>query len=519
MAATTQVQDVEKHPADLMQEDIGTPSKDSVGGAFETEFTPEEQRKIIHRIDRRLVVTVGVLYCISLMDRTNLSAAAIAGMTKELALSKPVGTVSRYSVVTLVFFTTYVVFQPPATAVVRKLGPRNFLSAIVVMWGAVMLGMGFVKNFEALAALRVVLGIFEAGFFPSCVYLLSTWYTRYDVGKRYSVFYVLGSLASACAGILAYGLMQLHGRQGLTGWRWIFIIEGALTIFLGIVSYWMLVDFPDKAHKSWRFLNEREAQYIIDRVNHDRGDAKPQPWNLGKFLRAGLDIKIWGYAMLFFNTTTVTYALAYFLPIILTQNMKFSVGASQCLVAPPYALAAIVMFSTGYVGDKYKIRGPIIIFNMILCLIGLPIMGWHSSPGVRYFGVFLVTAGANSNVPGVMSYQANNIRGQWKRAFCSATLVGFGGIGGIAGGLIFRTQDAPGYRPGLYACIACCLLNIVIILCNTVLFRHQNRRADRGEVELEDSDVSHSPSNRGLRRRHANKVVQEDYQKGFRYTY
>lgn len=170
--------------------------------------------------------------------------------------------------------------------------------------------------------------------------------------------------------------------------------------------------------------------------------------------------------------------------------MKFSVGASQCLVAPPYALAAIVMYTTGWAGDKYRIRGPIIIFNMVLCLIGLPIMGFHKKAAVQYFGVFLTTAGANSNIPAAMSYQANNIRGQWKRAFCSATLVGFGGIGGIAGGLVFRSQDAPNYRPGIYACIACCLLSILIVGLLTLQFKRANAKAERGEVELEYSDVS-----------------------------
>jgi len=490
--------DVEKHQTSMMEDVQHSPTKDSYDGDSTSDFTPTEQKKIIHRIDRRLVVTVGVLYCISLMDRTNLSAAAVAGMNKELKLTITMGTVTRYSVATLVFFTTYIVFQPPSTILVRKLGPRNFLSTIVVLWGAVMIGMGFVKDFESLAALRVVLGILEAGFFPSCVYLLSTWYTRYDVGKRYSVFYMLRSLASACAGILAYGLMQMNGLQGLTGWRWIFIIEGTLTMALGIGAYWALVDFPEKAHRSWSFLTEREAKFIIDRVNKDRGDAKVQPFSAGKFFRAGLDLKIWAYAIIFFNTTTVTYALAYFLPIILQENMGFSVGAAQCLVAPPYALAAIVMFGTGWFGDKYHLRGPVICFNMILCLIGLPIMGFHKSAAVRYFGVFLTTAGANSNIPAAMSYQANNIRGQWKRAFCSATLVGFGGVGGIAGGLVFRFQDAPEYHPGLYACIACCLLTLVIVSLNTLVFLRQNRRADRGEIELEDSD--------------------EDHQKGFRYT-
>jgi MFS family permease len=121
--------------------------------------------------------------------------------------------------------------------------------------------------------------------------------------------------------------------------------------------------------------------------------------------------------------------------------MGFSIGAAQCLVAPPYAFAAIIMFITGYLGDRFHVRGPIILANMVLCLIGLPIMGFHSNPNVRYFGVFLTTAGANSNIPATMSYQANNIRGQWKRAFCSAILVGMGGVGGIAGGLVFRYKN------------------------------------------------------------------------------
>ncbi|PVI06724.1 phthalate transporter-like protein [Periconia macrospinosa] len=465
---------------------------------YECEFTPAEQRKIIHRVDRRLVITLGVLYCISLIDRGNLSTANIAGMSVELELGVLEGNVSRYSIVSLLFFITYILFQIPSTPLARKVGPRIYCAVIVISWGAVMVGMGFVQDWKTLAALRVILGVFEAGFFPACVYLLSTWYTRYDVGKRYSVFYMVGSFVSGCAGIMAFGLMQMKGLGNLSGWRWIFIIEGLLTIVLGVGGYLFLVDFPDKAHKSWNFLNEREGKFIMDRVDRDRGDAKPEPFAIGKFLRAGLDFKVWGYAMILFNSTTLTYSLAFFLPIILVQSLRFSIGAAQCLVAPAYAFAAIVMYVTGWISDKYRTRGPIIIFNMVLCLIGLPIMGFASSPAVRYFGVFLVTAGANSNVPAAMTYQANNIRGQWKRAFCSVTLVGFGGIGGIAGSLVFREQDSPGYRNGLYACITCCLLNIVIVIALSITFWFQNKKADRGEVELEYTD--------------------EDSQPGFRYT-
>jgi sugar phosphate permease len=136
-------------------------------------FTPAEQRRIIRRIDRRLVITVGAMYCVSLMDRTNMSAANIAGMSVELVLIN-----NRYNIANLVFFTTYIVFQPPSTVLIRKIGPRLHLAFITLLWGAVMIGMGFVRSFQQLAALRTVLGVLEAGFFPSCVYLLSTWYTR-----------------------------------------------------------------------------------------------------------------------------------------------------------------------------------------------------------------------------------------------------------------------------------------------------------------------------------------------------
>lgn len=112
------------------------------------------------------------------------------------------------------------------------------------------------------------------------------------------------------------------------------------------------------------------------------------------------------------------------------------------------------MIVEGWLSDKYRYRSPVIIFNSILCIVGLSLLGWAFSPGVQYFGVFLLTSGCQANIPAVLAWQANNIRGQWKRVFCSASIVTFGGIGGIIGALVFRTQDAPRYLPGIYASIA-----------------------------------------------------------------
>ena len=114
--------------------------------------------------------------------------------------------------------------------------------------------------------------------------------------------------------------------------------------------------------------------------------------------------------------------------------------------------------------------------------------GYASTSGVQYFGVFLVTGSSNANIPACMAYQANNIRGQWKRAFCSASLVGLGGVGGIAGSLVFRTEDSPTYRPGIYAAIACNILVILLVCVLSVYFTICNRKQARGQKVIEGQE-------------------------------
>jgi len=182
---------------------------------------------------------------------------------------------------------------------------------------------------------------------------------------------------------------------------------------------------------------------------------------------------------------TSTYAIAYFLPIILKDGMGFSTAASQCLIAPPYVVAALWMFACAVLGDKYHIRGPFIVFNALMGIIGLPLLGFAHNNGVRYFGVFLATTACNANIPSVLTYQANNIRGQWKRALASATLVGAGGLGGIVGSTIFREQDKPGYRPGIYGTMLASALIVIITCLLELKFHRANRRAAAGGKVIE----------------------------------
>jgi sugar phosphate permease len=137
-------------------------------------FDRVEVHKITRIIDTRLVPVVTIMYAISLMDRTNLGNLAIAGMSKDLNILTGYG----YNLSNMTFFITYILFQPLLVLVCRKMGPRWFLPMITALWGIVLISAGWIQHWHSLLAVRLVLGFLEAGFFPSCLYLLSTWYTR-----------------------------------------------------------------------------------------------------------------------------------------------------------------------------------------------------------------------------------------------------------------------------------------------------------------------------------------------------
>ncbi|KAG8684841.1 hypothetical protein FRC08_013457, partial [Ceratobasidium sp. 394] len=218
-------------------------------------FDAAREHRLMKRIDFRLMPILCVLYALSLIDRVNLGSARVEGLGVTLKFEGYKN--NYYSIALLVFFIGYFLFELPSTLALRRLRPRNFLTIIIVLWGATTLGMGFVKSWKTLAVCRAFLGMLEAGFFPACVYLISSWYKRYEVQRRLSVFYMSSVLASGFASILAYGLARMNGLGGLQGWRWIFIMLGIITIVAGVIGWLLIVDFPDHA----KFLTEEERRH------------------------------------------------------------------------------------------------------------------------------------------------------------------------------------------------------------------------------------------------------------------
>jgi MFS family permease len=321
---------------------------------------------------------------------------------------------NRYTLVTMIFFVTYILFDYPSNIALRKLGAAKWLGFIGTAWGCLTIAMGFVHSWKTLLVCRVIFGALEAGMAPGCIYLLGAWYTRYEVQKRFAAWACIGVFGSGISSALVYGITTIGPVGGLHPWRWIFIIEGIISAAIGVLAGIILIDFPDRAARPGvffkrGFLTPEEAAIILARVERDRADAVPEPLNFHNIVQALSDWKMWQFPLLLFCNNLTVYSFSYFLPLILHGSMGYSIKMTYFLHIPPYVCAAFWMFAVGYLNDHLKVRGPTIIVQSLVIILGICTMAFASNAGARYFGVFLAVGGTNSNIPTIYGYQHNNL--------------------------------------------------------------------------------------------------------------
>lgn len=287
-----------------------------------------------------------------------------------------------------------------------------------------------------------------------------------------------GSIISGFNGIISYGLSTLDGLGGRRGWNWIFIIPGAITVFLAIPLLLFLTDFPESS--SW--LSASDLQRVQERLREDRGERLDDKISFRKVLKDLRDWRVWVLASLLFFPTAGSYTMAFFTPSILS-GLGYDTALSQILVTPPYLLAAIFAIVTGIISDRVRTRSPFIIGFSIVTLAGVIMIGWGKNTACKMAGIFLAVVGNNCAIPTVLAFLSNNIVGSSKRQIAVPLQTSFGALGGIFGSLVFREQDYPAYRPGIYASIACIVMCIMITLGITFYFHRENEAADkRGKI-------------------------------------
>ncbi|OSS47228.1 hypothetical protein B5807_09860 [Epicoccum nigrum] len=421
-------------------------SKDHVEVSEELTWTPEEEKRLIRKIDLYLLPTIWLMYLLSYMDRTNIGNAKIAGMADDLKLTS-----NEYSIALVVFFVTYVAFEPGSNMILVRWKPSLYLPTIMAIWGGLTCTMAAVNHFHHLVALRIFVGVFEAGFAPGILLIISSWYKREEQSKRFGV-YMSAAILSGCFGGLLAGAITggMEGTGGLRGWRWLFIIEGVATIVWAFIASFILLDFPATSTR----LTERERAIAVARLreggvkSYGLGDER---MGKGRSLRlAILDWRTIGF-VLGYMVIVGSSTLSYFYPTLVTGLGYTNRVQAQYMTAPIYAVAFVCTAITTYFADRVSNhRGLLIASWLAFALITAICVCTVFDFSARYALLVLMAAGLWSSNALALSF-ASSTFGDMEpevRAIALALVNAMGNLAQIYGAYLFPAEDKPKYLMG-----------------------------------------------------------------------
>ncbi|WP_169747808.1 MFS transporter [Pseudonocardia acaciae] len=275
------------------------------------------------RAVRRLVPLLGVCFFVSIIDRTNVSVAALT-MNAELGLSA-----AAYGFGAGIFFVAYFLFELPSNLALERFGARRWLARIMVTWGVISVGMAFIQNDVTFYLARFLLGAAEAGFFPGVVYYLYQWFDGRNIARVLALFSAFGPLANAVGAPLATSIMQAWG------WRWVYVIEGIPAVLLAFVLLRALPDSIEDAR--WLSATDRRAL----REGLGAGPARPVSWRTA--LRDPQSVLM---CLQYLLIMTSSYALVLWLPQII-RSFDVGIGLTGWLTAVPFAVATVGLLAWG----------------------------------------------------------------------------------------------------------------------------------------------------------------------------
>ncbi|KAK4501270.1 hypothetical protein PRZ48_007077 [Zasmidium cellare] len=437
------------------------------------------EKRILRKLDLTLIPMLWLLMIVSFADRSAIGNAKIQGMDIDLHL-----TGNKYNMAVMVFTIAYMVFGIPANIVFRLLGPKS-LAGMMVLWGLCAGAQGLIKNYAGLVAFRFLMGVFEAGFVPGCAYLIGSYYKKDEFLKRYAFFFSGAIIAGAFNGLFSFALAKADGAGGLAGWRWIFIVEGIITVAMALLAYILLPTFP----KSTTLFNDHDKAILLERLRLDGNHTTDDDLRTN-VLAALLDWKIWLATLVYMSAQENVSSIAAFLPSIL-KGLGYTSVSAQIHSIPVYCVAFAMTLICAYISERLRQRYFFALFGAVLNLTGLALqLAYPHSVNVRYMGTFFMTAGCYIVMPIMVVWNAINIGKGYKRVVAFAMTTAVGNCGALISSNVYITEEAPGYRTGFAVGIGMSCLAIVAMTGLYVGLRVGNSRRER--KVLEGSEVSGS---------------------------
>lgn len=361
---------------------------------------------------------------------------------------------------------------------VKRFGPNRILTVALVGWSCVTIGTGFVRNYHQAIAARMLLGAFEAGVAPGIAFIFSTIYDRESTAKRIALINMANATSGAFGGLFAYGIQYMGARRGLAAWRWLFIIEGAVSL---AVCSWCIFSFPNKPETAW-FLDADEKELMVQRKARDaryKGDDVFD-W---KYARMALtDPFVYLASATFLFSSVAIFGFGTFLPTII-KGFGYSSFQANYLTIPVYAVGALSLAGQAYLSDRLQQRALFLVISACPVVVGYLICVATSNAVAGYVAMFICVTGIYSFSCLIITWVATNLVPDYKRSVGLPLFESIGNLSGLVSSQLYPASDGPRYRTGNAVSAG---LEVVAALCTGatwVLLRRRNaqKKKLRGE--------------------------------------
>jgi MFS family permease len=325
----------------------------------------------------------------------------VQGLEEDLGL---VG--EQFNTAISVLFAGYIALQIPSNLILTRVQPRFYLSGCMALWGVVSGCTALVQDFNGLVICRFFLGVLEAPFFPGAIFLLSAWYTPRELATRTAVLYSGSLLSGGFGGLVGAGVQYgLNGAKGLESWRWLFIIEGAATVFLSLASMFILPNFPSTTN----WLSDEERTMAVYRLNKESGSRDEERGPILQGIKLAVaDYKVWLFAIIILTKTSAA-AVTSFIPT-LVKTLDYPQVETLLLVAPPYVFAAIASMALSMNSDRVQERYLHLVVPLVVGIIGYIIAASTQTLAPRYFSLFLMLSGVYGGFNVGLAWLSSTVR-------------------------------------------------------------------------------------------------------------